>query len=108
MNPNESQFKVGPAGSFGMTHNSGWESRPTGAFGNDKMVRQPLPINSSKGGAGDSQYARGKGTTGAGTPIDIPPSGRPKPGQSGPKLSGGMRGGPLNLGGSGGAFGKIK
>ena len=109
MEPTTPQFRIGPSGAFGPTHSTGWDARPTGAFGNDKMVRQPLPINSSKGGAGDSKYARGKGTTGAGSPIDIPPSGRPKAGQSGPKGSmggGGMRG-PLNIGG-GGAFGKIR
>ncbi len=83
-----------------------WTIPPSGPFGPDKMVQQPLPINSSKGGAGDSKYARGKGKTGAGSTIDIPPSGRPKAGQSGPKGGGGMRG-PLSIGG-GGAFGKIR
>jgi len=82
-----------------------WTTPPSGPFGPDKMTQQPLPINSSKGGAGDSEYARGKGKTGAGSTIDIPPSGRPKAGQSGPKapIGGfGMRGG---FGGGGGIFG---
>lgn len=102
MEPTTPQFRVGPAGSFGPAHSTGWDPRPSGPFGPDKMVQQPLPVNSSKGGASDSKYARGKGTTGAGSPIDLPPSGRPKPG-----LGGGMRG-PISLGGGGGAFGKIK
>jgi hypothetical protein len=103
-----------------------WTTTQTGPFGPDRMFQQPLPINSSKGGAGDSEYARGKGKTGAGSTIDLPPSGRPKPGQGikvtgtdgkptvigGPKgaLGGsGMRG-PINFGGGGGlmGLGKIK
>jgi hypothetical protein len=103
MEPTTPQFRIGPSGAFGPTStNSSWDPRPSGPFGPDKMVQQPLPVNSSKGGASDSKYARGKGTTGAGSPIDLPPSGRPKPGM------GGVMRGPISLGGGGGAFGKIK
>jgi hypothetical protein len=89
-----------------------------------RVVTPPLPINASKGGAADSKYAKGEQMGGKGGMMEtLKPIGRPEPGQGakilgthsakigGPKgaLGGsGMRGGPLNLGGSGGAFGKIK
>ncbi|CAB4147894.1 hypothetical protein UFOVP696_114 [uncultured Caudovirales phage] len=125
MNPTSPQFNEGvrpiPGGSQPTTPSSARAPMFPDFY---RVVTPPLPINASKGGAADSKYAKGEQMGGKGGMMEtLKPIPRPEPGQGakvigthsmkigGPKGAlggGGMRGGPLNIGGSGGAFGKIK